>query len=403
MIRSWVEHGLKGGFSLKSENRRSLLVVCGETSGEAHAAGLVRFLKELSPGCEWSVFGSGGERLRAAGADIILDVSRLSAIGPKAALGNLGSYFSLRKRVLSRIREEKPDLALLVDFPDFNLPLARKLKKAGVEVCYFISPQLWAWRKSRVKQIRKYVDLMLVIFPFEEAFYRAHQVNAVYVGNPTAARLSNLKKKVGFGKRVFSEKPVVALLPGSRAREVDLLLPVELAAAEYISRKIEARFLVFRAPEISKSLLEEKIEHLMPGGKLDIEVVDSNYELLAGSDCAIVKSGTSTLETMLLGVPFAMVYRLPLASYFLLRPLVWTKTFCLANLVAEERLVPEFVQWNATGPGLGAYILSLLDNRDKIESIRSAFERVTSRLGDQDGDLRAAEEILRTFFAPKSV
>ena len=136
----------------------------------------------------------------------------------------------------------------------------------------------------------------------------------------------------------------------------------------------------------------------MPGGKLDIEVVESNYELLAGSDCAIVKSGTSTLETMLLGVPFAMVYKLSLASYFLLRPLVWTKTFCLANLVAEERLVPEFVQWNATGPGIGAYILSLLDNRDKIESVRSAFEQVASRLGDQDGDLRAAEEIIKDLF-----
>ena len=131
--------------------------------------------------------------------------------------------------------------------------------------------------------------------------------------------------------------------------------------------------------------------------------MESDYQVLARSDCAIVKSGTSTLETMLLGVPFAMVYKLPLASYLLLRPLVWTKTFCLANLVAEERLVPEFVQWNATGPRIGAYILSLLDKRDKIESVRSSFERVASRLGDQDGDLRAAEEIIRTFFAPKSV
>lgn len=388
---------------MKDKNRRTLLVVCGETSGDAHSAGVIRHLRELSPGCEWQVFGSGGEKLREAGADIMLDVSSLSAIGPWAALGNLGNYLSLRKRILASVRKEKPDLALLVDFPDFNLPLARKLKKAGVPVCYFISPQLWAWRKSRVKQIRKYVGLMLVIFPFEEVFYREHQVNAVYVGNPTAARLSELKKTEGFGRKVFGDKPVVALLPGSRAREVEMLLPIELAAAEFIARKIEARFLLFRAPEIPRRLLEEKARNLTRGSSLDIEVVESDYQLLAGADCAIVKSGTSTLEAMLLGVPFAMVYKLPLASYLLLRPLVWTRTFCLANLVAEERLAPEFVQWNATGPGIGAYILSLLDNRDKIESIRASFRRVSSRLGEQDGSLRAAEEIIGTFFSSKSV
>ena len=358
---------------------------------------------DLTPGCEWFVFGSGGEKLREQGTDIMLDVARLSAIGPKAALGNIRNYLSLRKRILTRVRREKPDLALLVDFPDFNLPLARKLKKAGIPVCYFISPQLWAWRKSRVKQIRKYVDLMLVIFPFEEAFYREHQVNAVYVGNPTAARLSILKKKDGFGQCPPHDKPVVALLPGSRAREVDLLLPVELAAADFVSRETEARFLVFRAPEIPRGLLEEKIEQFTRGSTLDIEVMDSDYELLAGSDCAIVKSGTSTLETLLLGVPFAMIYKLPLASYLLLRPFVWTRTFCLANLVAEEKLVPEFVQSDATGRNIGTYILSLLDNRDRMESIRESFLKVEQKLGDQDGDRRAAEEIIDTFFAPKSV
>ncbi|MFH1964739.1 MAG: lipid-A-disaccharide synthase, partial [Acidobacteriota bacterium] len=388
---------------LRDKTRRSLLVVCGETSGEAHAAGVIGHLMDLTPGCEWCVFGSGGEKLREQGTDILLDVARLSAIGPKAALENIRNYLSLRKRILTRVRREKPDLALLVDFPDFNLPLARKLKKAGIPVCYFISPQLWAWRKSRVKQIRKYVDLMLVIFPFEEAFYREHQVNAVYVGNPTAARLSILKKKDGFGQCPPHDKPVVALLPGSRAREVDLLLPVELAAADFVSRETEARFLVFRAPEIPRGLLEERIEQFTRGSTLDIEVVDSDYELLAGSDCAIVKSGTSTLETLLLGVPFALIYKLPLASYLLLRPFVWTRTFCLANLVAEEKLVPEFVQHDATGRNIGTYILSLLDNRDRMESIRESFLRVEQKLGDQDGDRRVAEEIIDTFYAPKSL
>jgi lipid-A-disaccharide synthase len=394
---------LKGDSRLKNKTRRSLLVVCGETSGEAHAAGVIRHLRELSLDYEWKVFGSGGEKLSQQGTDIMLDVARLSAIGPKAALGNLGNYLSLRKRILARVRRDKPDLALLVDFPDFNLPLARKLKKAGIPVCYFISPQLWAWRKSRVKQIKKYVALMLVIFPFEEAFYLAHQVNAVYVGNPTAARLSILRNRDGFARKNPRDKPIVALLPGSRLKEVDLLLPVELAAAEFVSRETETRFLVFRAPEIPRGLLEERIEQFSGSCPLDIEVVDSDYELLAGSDCAIVKSGTSTLETLLLGVPFAMIYKLPLASYMLLRPFVWTRTFCLANLVAEERLVPEFVQSDATGRNIGTYIKTLLDSPEKMEDVRDSFARVERKLGDQDGDRRAAEEIIETFFTSKSV
>ena len=181
---------------MKAENDRKLLVVCGETSGDAHAAGILDNLKRLNPEVAWKVYGSGGRKLKEAGAEIMLHVSRLSAIGPGAALGNLGNYFKLRKSIIKRIAAETPDLAVLVDFPDFNLPLARKLKKAGIPVCYFISPQLWAWRKSRIRQIRKYVDLMLVIFPFEESFYRENGVQAVYVGNPTAARLAGTHRIV---------------------------------------------------------------------------------------------------------------------------------------------------------------------------------------------------------------
>ncbi len=389
---------MKGGFRLSSKKLRTLLVVCGETSGEAHASGVVRYLKQLSPDVQWRVFGSGGEKMRDQGAEIMLDVSRLSAIGPKAAMGNLKNYLSLRKQVLKRVRNNKPDLALLVDFPDFNLPLARKLKQAGIPVCYFISPQLWAWRKSRIRQIRKYVDLMLVIFPFEESFYRKHGVKAVYVGNPTAARLASLRKEPGFKEGTGNEKPTVALLPGSRIKEVEQILPIALEAAAFAARDIDARFLIFRAPEISRLYLEAKVVSFAAGKGLDAAVVDNDYQLLARADCAVVKSGTSTLETLLLGVPFAMVYRLPLASYILLRPFVRTTTFCLANLVAEKRLVPEFIQGNATAEGIGSYIRFILKNSDERERLREAFRQVAGRLGEQEADRRAAEEIIEAFF-----
>ena len=382
---------------MNAKRDHRLLVVCGETSGEAHAAGVVSHLREMTPGTGWKVFGSGGEKLRAQGAEILLDVSRLSAIGPRAALANLGSYLSLRKQILSRARRERPDLALLVDFPDFNLPLARRLKRMGIPVCYYISPQLWAWRKSRIRQIRKYIDLMLVIFPFEEDFYRKHGVKACYVGNPTAARLAAFE--IGPGTGDESGKPVVALLPGSRAREVELLLPLQLEAADWLSREVASRFLVFRAPEIQKSQLEKIVDEAALKDSLDLEIVDSDYNLLSGADCALVKSGTSTLETMLLGVPFAMVYRLPLASYLLLRPFVRTDTFCLANLVAEEKIVPEFIQGDATGEALGGYLKSLMEDRDKHREIREKFSKVKAKLGTRDGSARAAEKIVETFLS----
>jgi len=388
---------------MKAENDRRLLVVCGETSGDAHAAGILDNLKSLNPEVAWKVYGSGGRKLKEAGAEIMLHVSRLSAIGPGAALGNLGNYLKLRKSILKRIAAEPPDLAVLVDFPDFNLPLARKLKKAGIPVCYFISPQLWAWRKSRIRQIRKYVDLMLVIFPFEESFYRENGVQAVYVGNPTAARLAGTVEKAASSRNGSPSRPSVALLPGSRVKEVEQILPVMLRGAEFVSRDRDIKFQVFQAPEIEREFLEGIIRPFMIGNSLEIEVVESDPELLASSDCAMVKSGTSTLETLLLEVPFAMVYRLPRLSYLLLRPFVRTRTFCLANLVAEQRLVPEFIQGDATGKALGTYIKDLLDDGEKQAVQRKAFRAVAERLGSGDADRRAAEVIVETFFKPSGI
>lgn len=383
---------------MKADEGKKLLIVCGETSGDAHAAGILNNLKMMDPSLAWKVYGSGGKQLMSAGADIMLDVSRLSAIGPKAAFGNLGNYLKLRRAVLSRVADDPPDLAILVDFPDFNLPLARKLKRRGIPICYFISPQLWAWRKSRIRQIRKYVDLMLVIFPFEESFYRDNGVQAVYVGNPTAARLAGLVERVASARGSSTAVPTVALLPGSRIKEVDQILPVMLEGAEYASRKTDAVFRVFRAPDIERSYLEELTGPFISRNGLELEIVESDPELLALSDCALVKSGTSTLEAMLLGIPFAMVYRLPKLSYFLLRPFVRTQTFCLANLVAEQPLVPEFVQGDATGEALGWYIVDLLADSEKLARQKQAFKEVSGRLGSGDADRRAAEVIFETFF-----
>lgn len=381
---------------------RTLLVVCGETSGEAHASEVVAHLRRLTPEAEWNVFGSGGEKLKKQGARIMVDVSRLSAIGPGAALANLKHYLSLRRQILREAVTKRPDLALLVDFPEFNLPLARKLKRLEIPVCYFISPQIWAWRQARIRKIQRYVDLMLVIFPFEEAFYQRHGVRAVYVGNPTAAKIASLRKERKFPAARKDGGLTVALLPGSRKKEVVQILPVELEAVAFACREVQFDVEVFRAPEIDRDYLEEMINRLTPRSSLKVEIVDSDPRRLALADCALVKSGTSTLEAMLLGVPFAMLYRLPLLSYLLLRPFVRTSTFCLANLVAQRELVPEYIQGNATGQKLGAYIVNILRDKQARMKQKEAFAEVQRKLGEENADIRAAREIKKTFFDPLS-
>ncbi|UCF38192.1 MAG: lipid-A-disaccharide synthase [Acidobacteriota bacterium] len=374
----------------------SVLVVAGETSGERHAAGLIRELRRRLPAGEWDFFGSGGPAMSAEGVDLLLDVSKLAAIGPIAAMAHAGSYLRLFRRIQREAVAREARLAILVDFPDFNLPLAGRLKKAGIPVCYFISPQVWAWRRSRVKQIARYVDLMLVIFPFEEGFYREQGVEAFYIGNPTAARL----RQGGAVTAADESGSTVALLPGSRKKEVDLILPVMLDAGRYLSERMKVRFLLQKAPSIQLKHLAGIVEQWKRrvNLKLDLDICSEGSEkILAQVDCAMVKSGTSTLEAMILEVPFAMVYRLSWLSWVVLKPFVRTDTYCLANLVAGETVVPEFVQWNATGPAIGRFLERILTRPQEAARLRTRLRTATEALGVTDAYARGAERIFGKF------
>ena len=229
-----------------------ILVVTGETSGEQHAAGLIDEVNRQCPDLSVDWFGSGGERMSEAGVDLLADVSRLAAIGPWDALSLLPDYLKLYRRILKETRSRAPRLAILVDFPEFNLKLARRLKKMGVFVCYFIGPQVWAWRSSRVRQIGRCVDLMLVILPFEQDFYERRQVSARYVGNPSVSRLTRFQPREVVPRPVESGAPfLVALFPGSRMHEVQRILPVQLDAALHIQAHCQVRFWVAQAPGVS--------------------------------------------------------------------------------------------------------------------------------------------------------
>lgn len=376
----------------------SIMIVAGEPSGDTHAAGLVRALRGLFPG-RVLFFGSGGKALAAEGVELLLDVTRLSAIGPAAALRNLGSYLWLFRRLTQEAKSRRPALAVLVDFPDFNLRLARRLKDRGIPVCYFISPQVWAWRESRVKQIRRNVDLMLVILPFEEGYFRRHGVEARYVGNPTA--FQHRLDPTAPTEVIDSSEPVVALLPGSRKKEVSLILPVQLDAASALSKRTAVRFWLVRAPEIPSGLIDGLIgTWRKKNGELPrIEVREEPAKvLLAKADAAVVKSGTSTLEAMLAEVPFAMVYRLAWSSWLLLRPFIRSQLYCLANLVAGEEVVPEFVQREAQGERIADFLETILTDGLERDRLRQRLRRGTERLGHQDAYKEAASAIVSTFF-----
>ena len=375
-----------------SSTPKSILVVAGEPSGEEHAAQLVRTLRHVRPGSyEW--FGSGGRKMAEQGVELMAEVDSLAAIGPVAACSNLFQYLHLFQALRKRIRQSPPDVAVLVDFPEFNLRLASSLKRQGIPVCYFIGPQIWAWRPGRVRRIRRYVSRMLVILPFEVPFYLRHGVKATYVGNP----ITQLSRSRTAPVQLENDKARIALLPGSRRDEIEHILPIQLEASTQVHARISACFRILAAPGVDEDYLWrscrdwQQRHHL----EMDLRVVRGPIEeQLPWADCAIVKSGTSTLQAMVLEVPFAMVYRMSELSYRLLRPLVRTQSFCLANLVAGQKIVPEFVQGQANGKAIAAYLIELLSRPERMREVKQNLQNASKKLGTLDAYDEAVKQIM---------
>lgn len=373
----------------------TILVVAGETSGEQHMAGVIEQLRLQNPDRRIEWFGSGGPRMSEQGVEILLDVSELAAIGPAQAAVNLWRYFSFYRRLLREVEKRRPQLAVLVDFPEFNLRLARRLRKRGVPVCCFIGPQVWAWRPSRVNAIRRHVDRMLVILPFEEEFYRSRGVDAVFVGNPVA-KLRVLSARSTPPAVADSDIPRVALMPGSRKSEIQEMLFIVLDAARSLRERLPCSFWLVQAPGVSYSYLFKLYREWQERGNppLPLEIRhEASWRLLPHVDCAIIKSGTSTLEAMVLEVPFAMVYRMSAISYALLRPWVRTDMFCLANLVAGRKIVPEFVQSKARGKDIADYLFDLLNRPSALEEVKQNLKTASEKLGTRHAYAEAARRV----------
>ncbi|HSU82848.1 MAG TPA: lipid-A-disaccharide synthase [Thermoanaerobaculia bacterium] len=370
---------------------RELLVVAGEASGDLHGARLISELRRRVPGL--TVFGLGGDEMREAGLEPVAHSSEISVVGLTEALKILSRAREIFADLLREVDRRRPALAVLIDFPDFNLRLAKQLKERGVEVLYYISPQVWAWRRGRVKTISRLVDRMLVLFPFEVDFYRGHDVDVVHVGHPLVDEVPVLPQawdRNGAADGSFDGPFRVALLPGSRASEVEALLPTLLESVKRLSAMLPVEARIIRAPTIPPEMVDEAVE--LAG--VPVEIVDEDrFAAVADSHLALCASGTATLEVGLLGTPMIMVYRLASWTYALARLMVRLPNVSLVNLVLGRRVVPELIQGEANPERIAAEAARLLTDAGERGRMREALAEVRGRLGEGGASRRAAGEV----------
>lgn len=371
-------------------------IVAGEASGDLHAGALIAELRRRHP--EWRCFGCGGEHLRAAGSELLLDSRELSVLGLAEVVRHLPRIYGHYRRLWRAIAARRPQALILVDFPDFNLRLARRARQANIPVIYFISPQVWAWRPRRVRLLRRTVRRMICIFPFEPAFYQQHGMDAVFAGHPLLDRIPppaqrSVSEQAAWRKAhgLEAATPVVALLPGSRRRELEYHLPVLLEAARRLRAERDVQFAIAAAPGLNAGEIQAAIPETARGF---IRVLTgATYELLAQAEIAIVASGTATLEAGLLEVPMIVVYRLSPWTYRLGRRLVRTPYIAMANLVLGEAAVPELVQDGFTPEAVVKWARNLLDDPEARQRMREKLSCLRTCLGEPGAMGRAAAEV----------
>ncbi len=374
----------KGGIASKK-----IMLVAGEASGEQHGAELVRALKKYP--AEFYFYGVGGRQMREAGVDILVDCAELAVMGFGDVIKHLPQILRVFKQLKQTLINNRPDLLILIDYPGFNLRLAALAKKLGIKVLFYISPQVWAWRQGRVKKIAKVVDHMAVIFPFEVDFYQGHHVPVTYVGHP----LTHVVKptcSVETAKQKFalsSHAPVIGLLPGSRQREIQRLLPPMLQAAEKIKTQLpNAEFVL----PLASTITQDDLTPFLAQTTLKIKLIENQtYDAMNVCDALIVSSGTATLETALLLKPMVIVYKVPRLTASLLKHFIKIENIGLCNVVAGKRIVPEFLQNDVNAEKLSQAILEMLENGVHRDSIINELKIVRDKLGTLDGSENVAK------------
>lgn len=375
-----------------------ILISCGEPSGDLYAGALAAEILRRDPAA--AIVGLGGEHLRAAGGRLLEDYRGLAVTGLVEALRVLPRSLRTYRRLVGTARTERPDVFVAIDFPDFNFRVAKRVKRLGIPVIYYIPPQLWAWRAGRMRALRKFADRVLVIFPFEEDLYRRAGIPVEFVGHPlvdlarTATSRGEFLPHLGLNPAA----PIVALLPGSRPNEVERVLPVLWQTAIRIGESVpHVQFVVARAPHLDDRLFQ----NVPSVGERQPAIVTAHTDdVLAAADVVVTASGTATVQTAIHGAPMVVVYKLSPLTYAIGRRFVRVSTYAMANLIAGRMIVPELIQDACTPEAVASEVLRYLTDPSHAARTRAALAEVRQRLGPGGASARAASAILELAHRP---
>ena len=385
--------------SRRSQGNRRVLIVAGEASGDQHAARLVEEVHQRAPDVQFA--GIGGPRMRRAGVEIVVDSREMAVVGLFEVLAHFPSIYGALQLMRRKLREERPDLLVLVDYPDFNLRLAKTARRLGIKVLYYISPQVWAWRQKRVHKIGRLVDMMAVVFPFEVPFYEKAGVPVRFVGHPLAEEVSSPlsveEARVQLG--LASDAPVVGLFPGSRRSEIMRLLPTLIEAAERLTRRHpKLQFILPQASTLTEADLRPYIENTA----VDIRVVaDRFYDVVRACDTIVSASGTATLEIALMEVPLVVIYKVAPLSYRIMSSLIKVDRIALCNIVAGKAVATELLQEAASAERIADEVDTLLDDPSRRAAMQKELSGVRERLGGGGGSINIAELTLEMLGSSK--
>lgn len=368
------------------------MIIAGEASGDLHAAKLVREVHDKNS--DIMFYGIGGKNMVDAGVETLVDSAVMAVVGLFEVLAHWNTISGALKKMQQLLRTDPPDLLVLVDYPDFNLRLAKTAKECGVKVLFYISPQVWAWRQKRVFKIKKLVDMMAVVFPFEETFYKKYDVPVCFVGHPLVDEVHATADNETLRKEFLldNDKPVVGLFPGSRQSEIKRLLPIIVASAkEIVRRKPDTQFVI----PVASSLKEEDILSYFEGTELDMRVISHRaHDIMQVCDIVITVSGTVTLELALLSTPMVVINKISKLSYFFVRRMLKIDHIALCNIVANKRIVPEFIQDDAQADKIANKIIELLDNNEERNTIIKGLQEIKEKISNEESKTELSDLLL---------
>jgi lipid-A-disaccharide synthase len=364
------------------------MIVAGEASGDLHGGNLVQAMHRIDP--DLSFYGMGGKNMQKAGVELLADAADMAVVGLTEVVTKLGTILRVMHRLKASLKRERPDLVVLIDYPDFNLPLASAASRNGTKVLYYISPQVWAWRRGRIETIRKTVDRMAVILPFEEAFYREAGVDVTFVGHPLLDEVRGKYARPEALKRfsLKDEAITVGILPGSRPSEVARLLPEMLKACRILADKLSP--LQFVLP-LAGTLNPDFVRDILRQFPVKVNVIpDEIYDVIGVADVAIVASGTATLETALMETPMVVIYKVSASSYAIGRRFIRVEHIALANIIAGRTIVPELIQDEANPERIAAEVRDLIVQKGKAKEMKASLAQIRGKLGTPGASDRTA-------------